>query len=527
MGRAQTIRLGPFNGGINAASDPSSLADSEVIDMTNFEVDIDGSLVGRPPIQKVISDTANWNERMVAIGQATLAGVNYVIFSNHFYGTIWYRDDNNSWGTIAQSLYAKVAIQYRDKLYIIAAETTPVVKGGYWDGVTYTQDASMPNGEAAVFHKGRLFVIPGAGATINKSRLSYTDAITSDTLSWDAALNIIDVSPGDGSNLVDIQIYDDNLILFKQDSTYVLAFDDEPTSGILRSINTTIGATAYRCVVSYENSIFVYHEGKVYEMVNYDFTWLNIKVPFKYETMVVPWENSTWAEPVSLSLMGARLVVRYYGRVYVYGLLTHAWTRWETSQHKYDYFGPLVEMPSNPTQSVLKKYYAGYGVLDPVLASAIIGFQDGWNTNQEIGNGISAINMVCAVQTKNYDFGDSQNYKKLLWWGAEIFGISVTTNGYSGDMIAISTPIVSTFNEQWTNLVETISARSTHSIFSAARVTTALNRAFLRFGRMFRFRQVNFYFSMSPDGSTVTGPCRLFALSATVSSREQVSKGIT
>ena len=48
MARAEALRLGPFVGGINTASDATAVADSELVDCVNFELDIDGSLVGRP-----------------------------------------------------------------------------------------------------------------------------------------------------------------------------------------------------------------------------------------------------------------------------------------------------------------------------------------------------------------------------------------------------------------------------------------------------------------------------------------------
>src|SRR6478735_10442737 len=45
------VRLGPFHGGLrNSSGLGENIADNEVYDLTNLEVDLDGSLVNRPAI---------------------------------------------------------------------------------------------------------------------------------------------------------------------------------------------------------------------------------------------------------------------------------------------------------------------------------------------------------------------------------------------------------------------------------------------------------------------------------------------
>jgi len=38
------LKIGPYAGGINRYSDISAIADDEMVDCTNFEIDLDGSL---------------------------------------------------------------------------------------------------------------------------------------------------------------------------------------------------------------------------------------------------------------------------------------------------------------------------------------------------------------------------------------------------------------------------------------------------------------------------------------------------
>jgi hypothetical protein len=54
MGRPTIGRLGPFVGGMNnSTNNPATIADTELWDCLNMDVDLDGSLKMRPPIQEV------------------------------------------------------------------------------------------------------------------------------------------------------------------------------------------------------------------------------------------------------------------------------------------------------------------------------------------------------------------------------------------------------------------------------------------------------------------------------------------
>ncbi len=519
MARAEALRFGPFVGGLNTGSDPTAVADSELVDCCNFELDIDGSLVGRPPIVETINNAATWTKRINIIGNAIFATGSYIIGSNSD-GT--YAFDGAAWTTILAGLESRVAIQYNDNVYIIPAPTSGV-GGGRWNPTTgYTADASMPKGEAAVIHKTRLYVVPGISATTNASRLTFTDPITSTTLSWPGA-NILDVSPGDGEKLVDIIVYNDNLLLFKQDSTFILAYDLQPSDAILRAANTTIGATTRRCVVQYENSAYVYHEGNVFEIVNYDFNRINIKVPFLYDGTA----PSTRLEEVFLSLLGDRLVCRYYNRIYVYGLKTRTWSRWESSDAVLHNFGPLVEFPSNPTQSVSTKYYAGSSVQNQ---ETLVYIPDGYDaTTKESSTAGGNQDIKCFFITKNFDLADSHHFKKMMWWGADVY----TTR----DIAGLATPIVTSFQVKWGDLAGmtwgALAGRSwgqplVNSVVveTDVAITVTASRKFIKFLKTMRFRQINYRVNMLYDGTTSQGPCRLFTLTAIIGSKQTVPKQV-
>lgn len=519
MARGEALRFGPFVGGLNVASDPSAVADAELVDCVNFELDIDGSMVQRPPIVEIANPAHN---NMTFIGSAIISGTSYIIGSCSD-GT--YAFDGVNWITIKAGLVSKVALQYRNLVYIVATHAS-AQGGGYWKpaGNVFTADANMPRGEAALFTKGRMFITPGIDATSNQSRLQFTDPIVADAFTWGAS-NIIDVSPGDGQNLVDLCLYNDNLLLFKQDSTYVLAYDLQPADAILRNISTKIGATTRYCVVNYENSVFIYHEGRVYEIINFDFGQINIKVPFEFDggTPV----GTTRNDVVFLSIVGDRLICRYYNRIYVFGLKTRVWTRWESAEAHLHNFGPLKEFPSNPTQSVNTKYYAGSGI---ATYPNIVYIPDGRDAVTKEATVALNYDIVSYILTKNYDLADSHHYKKLMWWGADVL-----TNQ---NIIGYATPVTDVFKTSWydlrNNTWNSISGNTWFSplnspaaIETDVTITTSVSRKFVKFKKALRFRQINFKVTLRGDGSTATGPCRLFTLTAIIGSKQTVSKQVS
>lgn len=347
MPGGKALRVGPFIGGLNLGSDPTAIADAELVTCKNFELDIDGSLVSRPPFQE-LDGAALWTERIILLCEAVFNGVHYLIGSNTN-GVFYYT--SNTWTLITASFRAAAAVQYADKIYLVPHPSSG--SGGKWDPVGgFTAVAAIPKGQACVIHKERLFVVPGTASTTNTTRLIFSDAGNFDA--WTGS-NFIDVGQGDGTKLIDVTVYQDNLLLFKDQTTYVLAYDVRPTDAVVRKISQTIGVEGQFCVVNYENQVYVFHNGWVYEIVNYDFHRLNTKVPFVFDTTA---PSSFSAEPFCLGILGDRLIVRYYNRTYVYGLRTRTWTEWASDRSAVHYFGPIVAT----RESTGDKFYAGSSI---------------------------------------------------------------------------------------------------------------------------------------------------------------------
>jgi len=516
MTRPQPLKLGPFTGGMNIASDPASLADGELVDCVNYELDLDGSLVSRPGISETVDNSATWTKRIVMIGRAVLAGGTYVIGSNSD-GT--YAFNGTTWTTIKAGLQSRIALQYGDNVYIIATAGS-AQDGGYWTGAAWTANATQPRGESAVFHKTRMWVVPGIGQTGPAAhQLRYSDIIPvgAGALTWSASNNI-PVSQGDGEKLVDIAIHNDNIMLFKQSSTYVLAYDVSVADGVLRKVNNNIGASTYRCVAQFESSIFVYNEGVVYEIQNYDFRSINDKVPFN-AIDATPGD----AESIFICVVGTRLLVRYFDYVFVYGLVTKTWSRWDSANASLRSFGPWVEYPSQVAQFNFPRFYAGSVT---TANEHVFMFIDGYSEDvSEFTAGPVYYDITCSITTKNYDFGDPMHFKKLKWWGLD--GLSVN------DVRAVASPVILSFRTTWADLhSHTWDSLSTGTwdlplpiiadVVDDVHDTSIYLRKFFKFLKALRFRQIHFHIEMKTDGSTTEGPCRLFSLTAIVGVKETV-----
>ena len=344
----QALRLGPFVGGLNTTSDPTAIADAELAQCANFELDIDGSLISRPPFKEV-DGHASWTERIVCIGEAIFSGVNYLIGSNA--NGVFYRisGDVQPWVLITSTIQSTCCTQYADFLYIVAIPGSANPGGKWSPGGGFSGVAAIPKGMACTIHKERLFVVPGVLATSNASRLSFSNAGNFDT--WGGS-DFIDVKQGDGSNLIDLTVFQDNLLLFKTKSSHVLAYDTRPTDAVLREISKTIGVDRQFNMVNYENQVYIFHGGWVYEIVNYDFSRLNTKVPFLTDDTA---PSAFASELIFLSMLGDRLICRFHRNIYVYGMRTRTWSEWESVQNKLHYFGPIVTIHP-PTGN---EYYGG------------------------------------------------------------------------------------------------------------------------------------------------------------------------
>lgn len=529
---SEALRLGPFKGGLNRSSDPSVVLDEELIQCLNFELDLDSSLVHRPAIQ--IAQQGAVDDNLLIFGSVEFTDTLY-LFGTRGGATFVSSDSGVSWTELNPGVASRQCVTmevYQNTVWL------PATPGSANGGMSWTVAGGavavpdMPRGETCVVHKNRLYICPGPTATTNESRLEFSEAALFTTWSTSGSpgsANFIDVAQGDGTTLNNIIVYQDNLLIFKEHSTFVLAYDLDPADAILKEVNPVVGSYGIFGVTQHENVVYCLHNGNVYEIVNYNFGILNLKVPFELETSQ-PVNTANRYREQHISLMGDRLIVRYYNRTYSFGLRTRTWSEWRktdtTQTIEWHIFGPLIK---GFLVSTIQRYeyfttysfdmtdttgYKIFRIVDSITSSDMEGF----------GTNI----MHCIITTKDFDMADPLRYKRLFWWGADIL---------SGNQITADTrPITLVFSPTWSQLSgfswsqlgpwnqlldespQEQTIISADNIFSTGK--------FVKFRKSLRFRKINFSVQLISDG-TDTQFARIFSFIAVVRTKQTVSKEST
>jgi hypothetical protein len=518
----QALRLGPFVGGLNRAADPVVIGDEELIDCLNFELDIDGSLTYRPAI-RVVEEGAT-DERLLIFGHVEFSEVNYLFATQD--GKTFVSDDlGETWTELAPGSNSRECITmevYQNNVWLPA--TPDSANGGIsWtvSGGAVAEDA-MPRGIACVTHKNRLYIAPGKDAT-NSSRLNFSEA--GDFTDWPGT-NFIDVADGDGSSLNNLIVYQDNLLLFKGESTHVLAYDLHPEEAILREINSVVGSHDFHGVVQHENTVYCLHHNNVYEIVNYNFGLLNLKVPFEFDNSMPP-NTSARYEDQHLSLFGDRLVVRFFNRTYVFGLRTRTWSEWkktdDTSTIEWHIFGPLVRVHTSPGTGI-DSYFSTYSFdMNDVSGYKIIKMHDEHTVIDSEGFGTHTFK--CIATTKDYDMADPIRYKRLFWWGADLISGNTIVAGIK-PITLIFSPTWDEGEADWDEDEGTWDNPEPGSFLITDSVAADLifnTNKLVKFHKGLRFRKVNFSVQLETNGLN-TQQTKLFSILAIISTKQVVSE---
>jgi hypothetical protein len=502
------VKLGPYSGGINSLSDEGSVAPNELVDCTNYDVMQDGTLRTRPPITSS-AGKSDWSSNSLMLGYFVLESAAYLIASAS--GGIYRQTlGGATWSTVTTAINSEAMVQYQNKAYFINNNLSVATGGGSWDGTTYSAVANIPTGRGGIAFKDRLWVWKGLGGDANSSRLYYSKP--TDFTVWTVPDGgFIDIGPGDGQYITAVIPVNDVLIIFKNASTWVLSFTGDPGSGNLRQISTTVGANNRFATAKYENSLYVLYQGKVYEIVNYQFTIVNAKVPFSYSTTTPTPLDARFS--TFLSVIGDRLLVRYFNNVYVYSIRSDAWVRWVTSQ----YFGPFVRSPVAYTSTDNIYYAAGSALSSNTL---VYRFIDGFVLNV-------TESMTSTIRTRNYDFDRPDRYKRLFWWGGDVG----TFEAVVGAIVIVTAAFKPTHRDLAQFTHAQLKGNSQSNPLQLAIIQTpvdndsaTIKRRFIKFLRPVRFRTCYFTLSVGSDGSIYS---EFYSIRLYVSLKERVVHQVT
>jgi hypothetical protein len=522
----QILKLGPFTGGLNISSDPVLIGDTELITCLNLELDTDGSLVSRPAIQVAFQGATNG--RWFIIGSVVFGGILY-LFATQSGATYVSSNAGSSWTALAPGGTArecKTMEVYNNTVWLPTTFASAAGLGMSWTpGGGAVAQITMPRANKCTIHKNRLYLCPGETATSNESRLYFS--APADPTSWPAP-NFIDIQPGDGDTLNNVAVYQDNLLLFKGESSHVLAYDLDPVDAILREINPVVGSTGSLGVVQYENTVYSMHRNKVYAISNYNFQLINVKVPLVFDNSL-PTGTTARFENQHLSLLGERLIVRYFNRTYAFQLRTSTWAEWDktdtTSTIEWHIFGPLVRA-RDLTGSGLDSYYTGYSFDVTSGGYKIIKLIDG--RSPAATEGLGTHKFFCIATTKDYDMADPVRFKRLFWWGVDVITGKDVTGSITPITLVTSLTWDSLTTQTWADL-NTWGNPILSSVAFSETITgdnIANTNKLIKFGKSLRFRKANFSLQLQTDGST-TQPTKIFQYVAVVGVKELVSARIS
>jgi hypothetical protein len=500
MANSSMLKLGPFTGGLNNFSDPTSIKDTELAVCKNFDFDVDGTLISRPPVTQdsVTGPITGQNIDLLGYFRSQTGSV-YLIGSTT--SAIYYLS-SGTWNLITNTYAADCAIQYLDKMWIpaIPGSANP---GGSWDpSGGFSAVASMPKGSAIAIFKERLWIAAGKSETVNGSRLYFSGI--GDGTAW-AGADFLDPNKGDGQKLVDIYALSSNLFLFKENGTYVLQYDSSPSKGVINPVSKTIGVADIRCIAQYENILYIFHGGFLYELINYQFNKTNIR------NNITKGAAGSYLTNIWVALVGNRIVVFYYGNYFIFYLFTRTWSQWT-------FTSPVARFYYTPDSANAGSLASYVSNSNAVGNEHTYTFLDGFQASRS-ESGVHA-----RIETKIYDLNSPNLFKKLYWWGADVL-VNGTVDAYAVPVIynfTVTWAQMASFT--WADVINNTWARPSETDISVHEIVSSIGaiRKFLKFMKSMRFR--NAYFILDFTITDWVNPSRIYSITPVVAVKQQVPK---
>ena len=517
-GRSQRVNYNDWSGGFNNVNDISTMAENELAELTNLEVDRNGYLTARPPIVQVSGAPSGTTGAIDMLGYYTKSGVTYIVCGVDGSGTWLYSISGNSWTKIT-TIVASGCAQYNDELFICSLSTS----GGFWNGSTFTilnaayhaADGAykkMPAGSQLILHKERLFMISNEtgkqpGARIFFSRVNDLTNLTT-IYEWDVwtkpgdvlleGLDFFDVSPGDGQSITALVSGADEVYIFRNRSTYYFKYSvDIYNDSALQQIDAKIGADNRHCVTRYEFSYLVLSNGRFYRFVSYLYYPLNEQNKLELR----PGAVSGLDIYSSVSVLGRRAIIVYGGTIYTVSLELGTWATWESTKTP-AYFRIAPRSSGDLSGDI------AYGVTSVTGGPYVI------YRIRETLNALDSEQMTHTMQTKAYDLGEPGSWKRMYYWTVDIYAANDITGTATPLQISSSVPSWDSLETgTWDDLDNGTwdSPAAPNSDVTTIVIYDGVNpyRVNATFKKDMRFRRCAFKVSTTSDGTTGSGPVRI------------------
>ena len=525
------VSIGPFFGGMNDRNDPSTIEDVQCAYLYNFDIDVDGSIISRPSFFSSFQGQAGLEGLSGVIPLTTYVniGQRFVIVSaldenDSFREIIAAIDyDTGIRTTVISTPSAKYTdvLQYDNTLWVIS-EAAPVNGGKWTPSAGWTSVSGIPSGIACTVYKERMFVVTKNGRLYFSKLADFTQ--------WPAS-NFFDVNPGDGQKVQAIIQHMGQLIIFKDNSTYLFSYDSAPENASIQKVSSSIGTESRRSVVVHENMLYTFYNNSLYAINNWRWEDVSVKVHIADSPDAPTAPQEYRAGTAMLASVGRRIIVRYRTKFWVYFPDLEAWTRWggrETPLTDYDdSWDIFLKIPWVRSDGYHEYWVGNY------IQRRFDGSQN--NINREYCfidgylNSPSGIVFDARLVSKMYDYQLPYNFKRLHWWGidleakktieARVYPIAYNTKATWDDIRAlnITWDQAAASGRTWDRPLDiAINVSDSYEIDYKSNL-----RAFIKYIKSLRFRKISFeVFTDDLDGTQNTGPLQIFSAIAVISNKQ-------
>lgn len=276
----------PYFGTLDTTTDMSLMQDEDSPDCLNVVYDTIRSVLSRKGYTKLLTTaTPSFIGGMYPLYQSSGARQLIYASSNH-----WYKYNNAGGSTVLTGTPATFTAdqqwsmdEYQDNVYG-GNGTDGLIS---YNGTTYSIANSGITPQYVKVHKNRIYA-----ANKNSSTLYFSDAASPSSFPVN---NFILINTNDGQNITGIDEILDNLIIFKDDSVWILTGEplgagNTTTIGNLqlRQANGTSGCSAFRTIQRVGQTIFYMHHTGIYALQNYSTTLVSPLLSNTFKTGMNP-----------------------------------------------------------------------------------------------------------------------------------------------------------------------------------------------------------------------------------------------
>jgi len=543
--RTRSATLQRFTGGLNNYWDQSSIDDTELAGIVNFEFTTNGALTSRPAIYPESAGigyvaTPEADEPLDILGTYIKQdGTRYLVCVTD--AKTWLYNVEAYEFTLIAAFRASDCTQYDDKVVLSSTYT----HGGYWDGTAFTV-TNMPYLGGIELFQNRFFGY-GVEGTGTASTLYWSDITTFGpsgelTSIWDwtddtSNYYYVEIGTGDGQWITAMAQGYGDVVIFRNRSTYRFSYGDSPETGTMQPMQQDIGAENKRSVVKFENAHFVLSGGILYKYQNWLYYPLNAqRVKFTGDSITTRFQHA-------VSIVGRRCLVWHDGTLYSYNLDTETWSEWQSTS-KVAYFRDVPRRSEEDTEAT---YYGISGVENPTVSGS--GDFCLWRIEDKPTTNVGSESFECSLRTKIYDFDTPVEWKRLYFWAVDL----QTANPVKAVAFPVSIPesaLQTTWDElskdfegetgfyTWDKLSKDDPSDTVYGTWDAittpsGAISTIVEdfpqnyplRMEVKLNQALRFRRIYFELYLTCDGTASTSPVQIFSIIPLIGAKAKIAKG--